>query len=105
MIGRSTAIIPISQVVNLVAYKKPEMKLSFKYQIMLIWAGMRGAMAFALAAKTENPVFLTTTMVIVVLTVVLLGSSTSTMLNRLGIAVHVQYDDEDVRQAVVSLQR
>ena len=93
MIGRATNIFSVSGVINLAYWKSPQSRIKFSHQVMLVWGGLRGAMAFALAAKTNDAIMLTTTMVIVVLTVVLLGSSTNFMLNKLGIPINVHYDD------------
>jgi NhaP-type Na+/H+ or K+/H+ antiporter len=60
-------------------------------------AGLRGAIAFALAMQVggvQGPIMVTTTLMLVVITVIVFGGSTTVMLERLRIAVHVTEDDE-----------
>ncbi|KAJ9473979.1 Endosomal/prevacuolar sodium/hydrogen exchanger [Pseudozyma hubeiensis] len=71
-------------------------ELPRQYQIMLFWAGLRGAVGFALSAGIEgqNAIALqTTVLVTVVLTVIVFGGTTAQMLEILGIRTGVQ-DDE-----------
>ena len=71
--------------------------LSREYQIMLFWAGLRGAVGFALSAGIEGQharALQTTVLVAVVLTVIVFGGTTAQMLDILNIATGVQ-DDED----------
>ncbi|CDU25339.1 probable NHX1-Na+/H+ exchanger of the prevacuolar compartment-involved in salt tolerance [Sporisorium scitamineum] len=73
-----------------------EEELPRQYQIMLFWAGLRGAVGFALSAGIEgqNAIALqTTVLVTVVLTVIVFGGTTAQMLEILGIRTGVQ-DDE-----------
>lgn len=73
-------------------------ELPREYQIMLFWAGLRGAVGFALSAGIEgqNAVALqTTVLVAVVLTVVVFGGTTAQMLKILGIRTGVQDDEGD----------
>lgn len=65
---------------------------------MLFWAGLRGAVGFALSAGIEgqNAIALqTTVLVAVVLTVIVFGGTTAQMLQILGIRTGVQDDGED----------
>jgi len=65
---------------------------------MLFWAGLRGAVGFALSAGIEgqNAIALqTTVLVTVVLTVVVFGGTTAQMLKILGIKTGVQDDEGD----------
>ncbi len=67
-------------------------ELPREYQIMLFWAGLRGAVGFALSANIEgqNAVALqTTVLVTVVLTVIIFGGTTAHMLEVLGIRTGV----------------
>ncbi|WFD34567.1 monovalent cation:H+ antiporter, CPA1 (nhx1) [Malassezia cuniculi] len=73
-------------------------QLSREYQIMLFWAGLRGAVGFALSEGMvgENAAALqTTVLVVVVLTVIVFGGTTAQMLDILHIETGVQ-DDEDI---------
>jgi sodium/hydrogen exchanger-like protein 6/7 len=64
---------------------------------MLFWAGLRGAVAFALAAGLtgeSGPAMRTTILVVVVLTVLIFGGTTNRMLQILGIRTGVkEYSD------------
>ena len=66
---------PLSFVINL-ATKKPEEKITQRFQFMMWWAGLRGAIAFALSMQINweaGPLIVTTTLMIVVITVVIFG--------------------------------
>ncbi|EST08042.1 Cation/H+ exchanger [Kalmanozyma brasiliensis GHG001] len=113
VISRYCAVFPIAGAVN--AFKRTrnnrraratggggvprgsgEEELPRQYQIMLFWAGLRGAVGFALSAGIEgdNSIPLqTTVLVTVVLTVIVFGGTTAQMLEILGIRTGVQ-DDE-----------
>ncbi|KAH9037799.1 sodium/hydrogen exchanger [Lactarius pseudohatsudake] len=73
------------------------------YQMMLFWAGLRGAVGVALAAGFHGPnaqTLRTTVLVVVVLTVVMFGGTTARMLEVLGIRTGIEDDaasssDED----------
>ncbi|KAK0534802.1 monovalent cation:H+ antiporter, CPA1 (nhx1) [Tilletia horrida] len=69
-----------------------------EYQIMLFWAGLRGAVGFALSAGIEgsNAIALqTTVLVTVVITVLIFGGTTAQMLEVLKIRTGVQDDEDD----------
>lgn len=73
-------------------------ELSRDYQIMLFWAGLRGAVGFALSAGIvgENALALqTTVLVTIVLTLLVFGGTTPQMLDILGIRTGVQDDEGD----------
>ena len=75
MIARALNVIPLSFLINIFA-KKAEDKVSYKIQFMMWWAGLRGAIAFALSMQVywdAGPLIVTTTLMIVVITVVLFG--------------------------------
>jgi solute carrier family 9 (sodium/hydrogen exchanger), member 6/7 len=82
-------------------------ELPHSYQMMLFWAGLRGAVGVALAAgfKGENAHMLRfTVLVVVVVTVVVFGGTTAKMLEVLGIRTGVadeeggESDDEEYPQ-------
>uniref|UniRef100_A0A453RIS8 Cation/H+ exchanger transmembrane domain-containing protein n=2 Tax=Aegilops tauschii subsp. strangulata TaxID=200361 RepID=A0A453RIS8_AEGTS len=85
--------------VNLV--RPPQRQISRQYQQALWYSGLRGAMAFALALQSVHDLpdghgqtILSATISIVVLTVLLIGGSTSTMLE----ALHVVGDGNEGRR-------
>ena len=78
-------------------------ELPHSYQVMLFWAGLRGAVGVALAAglsgSEENVKALqATVLVVVVLTVIIFGGTTARMLEimgiRTGVVEEVDSDDE-----------
>ncbi|PWN47934.1 sodium/hydrogen exchanger [Violaceomyces palustris] len=73
-------------------------ELPREYQIMLFWAGLRGAVGFALSAGIEGQnatALQTTVLVTVVMTVIVFGGTTAQMLQILGIRTGVQDDEND----------
>lgn len=83
--GRLINIYVLSFVLNLGRSKK----ISFRSQHMLMFAGLRGAIAFALAIRnTQNPtrqLIFTTTLCIVMVTVLFCGGFTTLVLQCLKI--------------------
>ncbi|XP_019884710.1 sodium/hydrogen exchanger 7 isoform X6 [Camponotus floridanus] len=117
LLGRAANVYPLSFILNLA--RKP--KISLNYQHMLFFAGLRGAMSFALAIRNTvsdaRQAMLTTTSLIVILTVILQGGATTQFLSWFNIPVgvdeeieglshngtrnsggEVDYDDLDVRR-------
>ncbi|KAF8705627.1 hypothetical protein AX14_013881 [Amanita brunnescens Koide BX004] len=114
---RYAAVFPLSEVINFFhkhARGQRTEELPHSYQMMLFWAGLRGAVGVALAAgfKGSNAkVLRMTVLVVVVLTVVLFGGTTARMLEVLGIRTGVEEevgsdsDDEDALNRNVWLGR
>jgi sodium/hydrogen exchanger-like protein 6/7 len=104
---RYASVFPLSEGINFFqkhARGQRTEELPHSYQMMLFWAGLRGAVGVALAAgfKGNNAQTLrTTVLVVVVLTVVMFGGTTARMLEVLGIRTGVEdeaassSDDED----------
>lgn len=113
--SRYAAVFPIASLINLfrrirtrrrqsrvggggVVRTGREEELSREYQIMLFWAGLRGAVGFALSAgiQGQNALALqTTVLVTIVLTLLGFGGTTGQMLDILGIRTGVQDDEDD----------
>ncbi|KAK9449356.1 Sodium/hydrogen exchanger family-domain-containing protein [Limtongia smithiae] len=103
-VSRWAAVFPLSRLINLFyrarwrSYPRANnAELSQEYQVMLFWAGLRGAVGVALAAglEGENKNSLhATILVIVVLTVIVFGGTTARMLELLGIATGVEQENE-----------
>lgn len=91
-IGRAINIYPLSALLNIA--RKP--KISWNFQHMLFFAGLRGAMSFALAIRNTvsdaRQAMLTTTSLIVIGTVIVQGGASNFLLNWLKIPIGV--DDE-----------
>lgn len=81
LLGRAINVYPLSWLLNL--GRKP--KISWNFQHMLFFAGLRGAMSFALAIRNTvsdaRQAMLTTTSLIVILTVIIQGGAASKLLN------------------------
>ncbi|EKM52396.1 uncharacterized protein PHACADRAFT_260743 [Phanerochaete carnosa HHB-10118-sp] len=93
---RYAAVFPLSEAINLFhrhARGQRSEEIPHSYQMMLFWAGLRGAVGVALAAgfKGDNAQTLrTTVLVVVVLTVITFGGTTAYMLQVLGIRTGVE---------------
>ena len=103
---RYAAVFPLSEAINFFhkhARGQRQEELPHSYQMMLFWAGLRGAVGVALAAGFKGPnaqMMRTTVLIVVVLTVVIFGGTTARMLEVLGIRTGVEDDagassDED----------
>lgn len=96
---RYVSVFPLSELINLFhrhARGKRQDELPHSYQMMLFWAGLRGAVGVALAAGFQGPnaqTLRTTVLVVVVATVILFGGTTARMLEVLGVRTGVE-DDE-----------
>ncbi|KAK7055492.1 Sodium/hydrogen exchanger [Favolaschia claudopus] len=102
---RYAAVFPLSEAINFfhrhIRGQRAE-ELPHSYQMMLFWAGLRGAVGVALAAGFTGRNAQTlrmTVLVVVVLTVLLFGGTTARMLEVMGIRTGVEDDggssDED----------
>ncbi|KAM6963210.1 sodium/hydrogen exchanger 7 [Aplochiton taeniatus] len=93
-IGRASNIYPLSFLLNL----GRRHKISGNFQHMMMFAGLRGAMAFALAirdtATYARQMMFTTTLLIVFFTVWVFGGGTTPMLSMLHIRVGVDPDQD-----------
>lgn len=90
---------PIAKVINMVFKARGQRvdELPHSYQVMLFWAGLRGAVGVALAVgmKGDNAIALrTTVLVCVVLTVVVFGGTIGRMIEILGIRTGVDEEDD-----------
>ncbi|KAM0901910.1 hypothetical protein ACQ4PT_019641 [Festuca glaucescens] len=91
LVARAANVFSCAFLVNLV--RPSHRKISRQYQQALWYSGLRGAMAFALALQSVHDLpeghgqaILSATISIIVLTVLLIGGSTSTMLEFLHVA-------------------
>ena len=107
-VARWAAVFPLSKAINwFIRYrakrrgKEVADELPHSYQVMLFWAGLRGAVGVALAAGldgTNSPTLKATILVVVVLTVIIFGGTTARMLEimniRTGVVEEIDSDDE-----------
>lgn len=98
MASRYAAVFPISELINWIYHTRGQRyeELPHSYQMMLFWAGLRGAVGVALAAGITGDnadALRTTILVVVVLTVIVFGGTTARMLEVLGIRVGVEDED------------
>ncbi|MEQ2310501.1 Sodium/hydrogen exchanger 7, partial [Ameca splendens] len=102
-IGRALNIYPLSFLLNLGRRDK----IRGNFQHMMMFAGLRGAMAFALAirdtATYARQMMFTTTLLIVFFTVWVFGGGTTPMLSWLHIRVGVD-PDQDLQTSGDSFQ-
>lgn len=107
-ISRWCAVFPLSRAINwFIRYrakrrgKEAADELPQSYQVMIFWAGLRGAVGVALAASLDgqnSPTLQATVLVVVVLTVIIFGGTTARMLEimgiRTGVVDEIDSDDE-----------
>lgn len=105
--ARWLAVFPLSKAINYVIRLQARRsgqevadELPWHYQAMLFWAGLRGAVGVALAARLggeDGPSLRATVLVVVVLTVIIFGGTTARMLEILGIRTGVveEIDSDD----------
>ncbi|KAG8553399.1 hypothetical protein GDO81_003398, partial [Engystomops pustulosus] len=95
-LGRAANIYPLSFLLNFGRRNK----ISYNFQHMMMFAGLRGAMAFALAirdtATYARQMMFSTTLLIVFFTVWVFGGGTTAMLSCLHIRVGVDADPDQV---------
>jgi len=87
-IARAVNIFPLSFVANLFRKKA----ISYKMQIMIFFAGLRGAIAFALSNNMPEEhanLYISTTLSIVIFTTVIVGGLTEPMINYTGMRLSV----------------
>ncbi|XP_053526621.1 sodium/hydrogen exchanger 7 isoform X2 [Artibeus jamaicensis] len=93
-LGRAAHIYPLSFFLNL----GRRHKIGWNFQHMMMFSGLRGAMAFALAirdtASYARQMMFTTTLLIVFFTVWIVGGGTTPMLSWLNIRVGVDPDQD-----------
>ena len=98
---------PTSYIINVLArhqnrragIQPDEDEIPQSYQVMLFWAGLRGAVGVALAAGLDDPnsspTLKATVLIVVVLTVIIFGGTTARMLEIVGVRTNVVSDDVD----------
>jgi sodium/hydrogen exchanger-like protein 6/7 len=96
--ARYAAVFPLSEIINFVFRARGQRhdELPHSYQMMLFWAGLRGAVGVALAAGFKGinaDALKTTVLCVVVLTLIVFGGTTSKMLEVTGIRVGVEDED------------
>ena len=108
-VARYAAVFPLSKAINwVIRYRasrrgSPESaeEIPYSHQVMLFWAGLRGAVGVALAAGitgSNAQALRATVLIVVVLTVIIFGGTTSRMLEilniRTGVVEEIDSDDE-----------
>lgn len=92
-IARAMQVFPLSWAINGVRKLAGSgLRITWRHQVMLWFAGLRGAMAFALSMDVpiaSGELIRTSTLFLCILTVLLLGSSTGKMLQLLDIDMHL----------------
>jgi len=100
-------VFPTSYIINLITRHRrrsqgihsDEDEIPQSYQVMLFWAGLRGAVGVALAAGLDDPnsspTLKATVLIVVVLTVIIFGGTTARMLEIVGVRTNVISEDID----------
>ena len=117
-VARYAAVFPLSKLINWVTRVRSQRRgeavaeeIPNSYQVMLFWAGLRGAVGVALAFGMKSDlekiaVLRATVLVVVVLTVIIFGGTTARMLEIMGIETgvveEVDSDDEFDIEAVAN---
>ncbi|XP_017344274.1 sodium/hydrogen exchanger 6b isoform X2 [Ictalurus punctatus] len=101
-LGRVVNIYPLSFLLNL-GRANP---ISSRFQHIMMFAGLRGAMTFALSIRDTSTyarkMMFSTTLIIVFLTVWVCGGGTTPMLSLMNIRVGVEEDQENLEEECVS---
>lgn len=101
MIARYASVVPLSLLINWASRgdaipRNHQLMVCF-YQPQLFWAGLRGAIAFALSFEIQDgpgPVMKSTVLVVCVVSIILLGGSTNYALERLEIKTGVAHSHQ-----------
>jgi sodium/hydrogen exchanger-like protein 6/7 len=105
--ARWCAVFPTSYLINLITRQRQrhqglhpeEDEIPQSYQVMLFWAGLRGAVGVALAAGLDDPnsspTLKATVLIVVVLTVIIFGGTTARMLEIVGVRTNVVSENVD----------
>ncbi|KAJ3272546.1 monovalent cation:H+ antiporter, CPA1 (nhx1) [Terramyces sp. JEL0728] len=101
MVARYLSVAPLAQLINLHAKftdpTRTEAKIPKNHQLMIWWAGLRGAIAFALSFEVEGvekEAIQTTILVVCVISVIILGGTTPFALSYLQIKTGVTLENE-----------
>lgn len=101
MVGRAINVYPLAWVLNL--GRKPKMPWNFQH--MLFFAGLRGAMSFALAIRNTvsdaRQIMLTCTSLIVITTVIFQGGAANFFLSWLKIPIGAEDETEQLTYSSV----
>mmetsp|Transcript_38347 Transcript_38347/g.98738 ORF Transcript_38347/g.98738 Transcript_38347/m.98738 type:complete len:536 (-) Transcript_38347:133-1740(-) len=89
LVTRVMNVLPNIAIVN--AFRPKHHKINAKFQLVIWYSGLRGAMAFALSVKamiafrTNGVMIMTLTIFVVIVTVIFIGGGTSALLTKLDV--------------------
>ncbi|KAJ3297654.1 monovalent cation:H+ antiporter, CPA1 (nhx1) [Borealophlyctis nickersoniae] len=105
LIARYISVIPLAHMINAITLRmhphSNRLEIPRNHQLMLWWAGLRGAIAFALSFEVTGPsagLVRTTTLVICIVTVIMLGGTTNYALEKLKIRTGAGMKGVNVRE-------
>eukprot|EP01135_Chromosphaera_perkinsii_P007129 Nk52_evm3s710 gene=Nk52_evmTU3s710 len=98
LVTRACNVFPLSYLFNYSRRDAKDSQIPMKFQIMMWFSGLRGAIAFALSMQnTDNEagrIILSTTLIIVLLTVLVMGGLAPSALDYLEIETNIQEGSE-----------
>lgn len=98
LVGRTAAVYPLSAL-----FRRSALALPTRYQHVLVWGGLRGALALALAlaipAVPERTAIILTTFIVVAASLFVQGLTMSALVKRLGIVCGRGSEEERCREA------
>jgi len=108
LFSRTFNIYPLTALINL--GRTPDTKIDMRFQFVMWFSGLRGAIAFALALEANigyaetgaGPMMLTTTLFVVLFTVLSIGGLCATVLNGLKLKQPPKQEDETVETVKIA---
>ena len=90
LVARACSVFPITAAINCRRRRNGEATMGWRSQVVMWWAGLRGAIAYGLAKRWDAeedspPTEVTTAMAVIIFTTFGLGSTVATLIKCLGL--------------------